>query len=211
MSPLFRSTVVLLLIACAFVAEGCKSISDITNSLSSLSKLEFKLKSIERMKLAGVELSKISEPSRLSITDGISLGKAFAQGSLPASFVLNVDAHNPNDGTSGKRSAALTLNKFDWRLLIDDVRTVGGDLDRPIDIPGTSANTTIPLAVNVDLYQFFKDRGYDGILNLALALGGVNGSTSRVKLDAQPSVGTPFGQMTYPGRLTIVDSEFRSK
>ena len=191
------------------VISGCKTVTDITNALSSLNKMEFKLRNIENMRLAGVDVSKVSDPKRLSITDGISLGKAFAEKRLPASFVLNVDARNPNNGTSGARSVPLTLNGFDWRLLIDDVRTIGGNIAEPIDIPGTTANTNIPLSVNLDMYQFFAEKGYDGIVNLALALGGANGSASRVKLDAQPSVGTPFGQMTYPGRLTIVDKEFR--
>lgn len=188
---------------------GCANISNITNSLTALDKLEFKVSGIEDMRLVGVDVSRISDPTKLSIPDALALTNAFQKKSLPASFTLNVDARNPNTGSGGKRSVPLTLNGFDWRLLLDDVQTVSGDIARPIDIPGTSSATVIPLAINLDLYQFFASRGYDGILNLALALGGVNGSTSKVKLDAQPSVGTPFGQMTYPSRITIVDTEFR--
>jgi hypothetical protein len=199
----------LLFVAIALTAGSCSSIRDISNSLAALQNMQFKIASITNMKLAGVDVSRISDPTKLSIPDGLALSAAFAKGSLPATFTLNVDARNPNSGTAGTRSTPLTLNKFDWRLLVDDVRTVGGDLEHPIDVPGTQAATTIPLAVNMDFYQFFKDKGYNGIMNLALALGGAKGSTSRVKLDAQPSVGTAFGQMTYPGRITIVDSEFR--
>ncbi len=191
------------------LVAGCANISNITNSLTSLDKLEFKVSGIEDMRLAGVDVSRVSDPTKLSIPDALALTNAFQKKSLPASFTLNVDARNPNTGSGGKRSVPLTLNGFDWRLLLDDVQTISGNIARPIDIPGTSAATVIPLAVNLDLYKFFASRGYDGILNLALALGGVNGSTSKVKLDAQPSVGTPFGQMTYPNRITIVDTEFR--
>ena len=201
----------LLLIALVATAAGCGQLKTITDSLSNLNNLEFKLADIQNMRLAGVDISKLSDPSKLSIADGISLANAFGRKSLPTSFVLNVDAHNPNDGQGGSRSVPVTLNGLDWRLLIDGKQTIAGDLDRPIDIPGTSANTTIPLRVDMDMYQFFSDRGYDGILNLALALGGVQGSTSKVKLDAMPSVGTPMGTMTYPNRITIVDSEFRGK
>ncbi len=171
--------------------------------------MEFKLKNITNMRLAGIDVSKISDPTKLSIADGLALSSAFAKGSLPATFTLNVDARNPNDGTAGTRTSALTLSKFDWRLLVDDVRTVGGDIERPIEVPGSAAATTIPLTVSLDFAQYFKDKGYNGIMNLALALGGASGSTSRVKLDAQPTVNTPFGPLTYPGRLTIVDKEFR--
>jgi len=211
MNPTSRLSRILLGLVVTALVAGCANISNITNSLTSLDKLEFKLSSIESMRLAGVDVSRISDPTKLSIQDALSLTSAFQKKSLPASFTLNVDARNPNTGGGGKRSVPLTLNGFDWRLIIDDVQTISGDLARPIDIPGTTAATEIPLAVNLDLYQFFASRGYDGILNLALALGGVNGSTSKVKLDAQPSVGTPFGQMAYPNRITIVDTEFRGK
>lgn len=191
--------------------SACSTISNISNSLTSLQNMQFKISGLTGMKLAGVDVSKISSPTKLGVADALALTNAFSRKSLPTTFTLNVDAKNPNNGTAGARSTPLKLNGFDWRLLIDDKQTVSGDLERPIEIPGTTAATTIPLAVSMDMYQFFADRGYDGIVNLALALGGVNGSTSKVKLDAKPTVGTPFGPMSYPGRITIVDTEFRGK
>lgn len=200
----------ILLTASFLLLASCASIRDITNSLASMQKMQFKIAGLTNMKLAGVDISKISDPKKLGVSDALSLAAAFSKGSLPATFTLNVDARNPNNGQAGSRSTPLTLNGFNWNLLIDGVKTISGDLERPIEIPGTSAAITIPLAVSMDLMQFYKDRGYDGIINLALALGGANGSTSTVKLDAQPTVGTPFGPLVYPGRITIVDHEFRS-
>lgn len=199
----------LLLTACVAVsAMSCSAIKDISNALASMQKMQFKLANISNMKLAGVDVTKVSDPARLSIADGLSLANAFTRGSLPSSFTLNVEARNPNNGTGGARTTTLTLNDLDWRLLIDDVRTVGGNLERPINVPGTESSTMIPLAVNIDFAQFFKDKGYNGVVNLALALGGVNGSTSRVKLDALPTVGTPFGELSYPSRITIVNTQY---
>lgn len=204
-----RWTKFLALIVIAVVVGSCSSIRDISNALTALQHMQFKLGSITNMKLAGVDVTKISDPSRLSIADGLMLTSAFTRGSLPGTFTLNVEAKNPNNGTAKTRSSPLTLEGLDWQLLIDDVRTVNGNLERPIDVPGTSSATTIPLAVGLDFVQFFKDKGYNGVLNLALALGGASGSSSRVKLDAQPTVGTPFGPLTYPSRITIVNTEFR--
>jgi hypothetical protein len=59
------------------------------------------------------------------------------------------------------------------------------------------------------LYQFFGQQGYDKILNLALALGGVNSSPTRLKLDVHPTVSTPMGAISYPGRITVVDKEYK--
>ncbi|HLP27049.1 MAG TPA: hypothetical protein VK147_00320 [Candidatus Didemnitutus sp.] len=200
----------LLLLSVVFLVS-CASIRDITNSLASLQNMQFKLTGLTGMRLAGVDVSRIASPSSLSISDGLALTQAFARRSLPTTFVVNVDAKNPNTGTSTAKSIPLTLNGLDWRLLIDDKPTISGDLDKPVDVPGNGKTTQIPLAVSMDMYSFFADKGYDGIVNLALALGGQKGSTSRVKLDAMPTVGTPLGPMTYPNRIAIVDTEFRGK
>lgn len=205
-----RSVMTLSITALLMIGiSACSTLSDISNSLTSLQKMQFKISGLTNMKLAGVELTRIASPTKLGVADALALTNAFSRKSLPTSFTLNVDARNPNNGAKGARTVPLTLNGFDWQLLIDDKRTISGGLERSIEIPGTTAATTIPLAVSMDMYQFFADRGYDGIVNLALALGGVNGSTSKVKLDAKPTVGTPFGPMSYPGRITIVDTEFR--
>ncbi len=188
---------------------GCTQIQQITNSLSSLQKLQFKLNGVTQMKLAGVDITRISSPSSLSIADGLALTQAFARKTLPTSFTLNVDAKNPNTGTAGTRQTAVTLKDLDWRLFIDDKQTVAGNLQSPLEIPGNGQTAVIPLGVSLDLYSFFAEKGYDGLVNLALALGGANGSAARLKLDAQPSITTPFGPMTYPSRITIVDKEFR--
>jgi len=67
----------------------------------------------------------------------------------------------------------------------------------------------IPLRTSINLYRFFGDKGYEGILNPALAIGGLNRDVSRISLDAQPRVTTPIGPITFAGRLTIVSHEFR--
>ncbi len=188
---------------------SCASIKDIGSTLASLQKMQFKLNGITSMRLAGVDVSRIASPSSLSIADGLALTQAFARKSLPASFVLGVDAKNPNTGSATSKSIPLTLNDLQWRLLIDDKPTINGGLERPVDVPGSGKTTQIPLSMNLDLYSFFADKGYDGLVNLALALGGQQGSAARVKLDAMPSVGTPLGTLTYPNRITIVNSEYR--
>ena len=48
-------------------------------------------------------------------------------------------------------------------------------------------------------------------MNLALALGGKNGSAARVTLKATPTIDTPLGAITYPGEISIIDKEFRGQ
>ena len=198
-----------LIVLCVVLATSCASIRDITNTLASLQKMQFKIANITGMRLAGVDVARIASPSSLSITDALALTQAFARRALPASVTLNVDVRNPNTGASGTKSVPLTLNDLQWRLLIDDKQTINGGLGNPVDVPGNGITTTLPLVINIDLYSFFADKGYDGLVNLALALGGQQGSSARVKLDAMATVITPLGKLTYPNRISIVDTEFR--
>jgi hypothetical protein len=63
--------------------------------------------------------------------------------------------------------------------------------------------------MSLDLYEFFGNKGYESVINLALALGGVSGSAAKVKLDIKPTVNTAIGPISYPNRLTIIDKEWR--
>ncbi len=126
-------------------------------------------------------------------------------------FNLNVAAINPTDSTGGTPKATATLTSFAWTLLVDSTATIGGNIVSPITIPGTGQKVIIPLHMNLDLYQFFQSRGYQSILNLALALGGANSNTSRLMVRAKPTIRTDFGDITYPDEITIVDKEFRSQ
>ena len=177
-------------------------------TLTNVSRLKFKVGAVNGFQINGVSLSGKSKLADFNALDAIKLTAAFTQGSLPASFVLNVDAKNPNDGTGGYKKSDATIQNFKWRLFLDDKETISGELSEPLVIPGTGEVTTIPLRINIDLMKFFKDKGYDSIVNLALALGGVQGSSSRVTLYATPTVSSPLGNITYPGELKLVDTEF---
>ena len=200
-----------LVMSVLFLSAGCRSISDISSSLVALDNLEFKLGGIQQMRVAGINISNVAPVSDLSVQDALSLTAAVQRRSLPVTFVLNVEARNPNSGGGSKRTVPLRLTGLDWKLRIDGVETVSGDLERPIEIPGSKDVVVIPLTVSLDLYRYFAEEGYDGLLKLAMALGGKQGSSARVQLDARPSVEAPFGSMAYPGRLTIIDTEFRRR
>ena len=123
-------------------------------------------------------------------------------------MTLDILVLNPNDGTGGSTKTVSTLTSLESRLLIDGKPTVYGNIDEPIEIPGTGQASTIPVRMSIDLYEFFGQQGYDGIIGLALDLGGRR-NVARISLDAQPRVSTPLGEITYPGRITIISTEFR--
>ncbi|MDY0082125.1 MAG: hypothetical protein RBR74_02975 [Ignavibacteriaceae bacterium] len=193
-----------IVIILALVIGGCSVYQTLTN----LSRLQFKVGEVDGFNINGVSISGKSKLSDFNPLDLINLSAAFAKGTLPASFVLNVEAKNPNDGTGGYQKSDATLQNFKWRLFLDDKETISGELDQPVTVPGTGNVTTIPLRINLDLVKFFEDRGYESIVNLALALGGVQGSSSKITLFATPTVSSPFGNITYPGELKLVDTQF---
>lgn len=197
-------TALSVIVATLFLGS-CKTLNQFADSLNNLQRLEFKLDDVNNFKLAGVNLSNIKSVSDISLMDGIKLTKAFSDKKLPAQFVLNVDAKNPNDGKGGTKQSAATLSSFDWKLYIDDKETIAGNINKEFVIPGTGSSETIPLVMNIDLYEFFGNKGYEDMINLALAIGGQSGSAARLKLDARPTVKTPLGNINYPNRITIVD------
>lgn len=187
-----------------FTLYQCSVYQTITN----LSRLQFRVGEVNSFRINDLDISGKSSLKDFNASDLLNLTSLFTQGKLPVSFVLNVDAKNPNDGTGGYARTDATLKSFKWRLFIDDKETISGDIDSPVTVPGTGEVTKIPLRVNIDLLQFFKDQGFDRVINLALTLGGKNGSTSKITLYATPTVSTPIGNITYPGELKIVDTQF---
>lgn len=204
--PKRTSWLMALLMTLTFTS--CNVIKEIGQAVTNLSRCSFKLDGIYDFRLAGISLSGKTD---LNLSDAAQALGSFSRGELPASFTLNIAAQNPNDGTGGTPKTTATLTSFAWTLRIDDTPTIAGDIPQPIEIPGTGQRTVIPLRMNLDLLKFFKEKGYDKIVKLALAMGGAQGSASRVTLRARPTIRTEFGPLTYPGEIDIVDKEFRGQ
>jgi len=196
------------LVAASLIFTSCNVIKELGQAVTNLSRCTFKLDGISDFQIAGISLS---GKTKLNLADAANAVAAFTRGELPTTFTLNVAAQNPNDGTGGTTKSSATMTSFAWNLRIDDTPTISGDIGESIVIPGTGQSSVIPLRMNLDLYKFFKDKGYEKIVDLALALGGAKGSASRVTLRAKPTIRTEFGPLTYPGEIDIVNTEFRGK
>ena len=177
-------------------------------TISNIGRLKFKLGNVGNFSLSGIAVSNKSKLSDFNALDLLKLSSSFAQGNFPVSFILNVEALNPNDGTGGYPSTNATLKSFAWRLLLDNRETISGNIAQPVTVPGTGQAAIIPLQINMDLLSFFKDRGYESLINLALNLGGNSGSASQITLYAKPVISTMLGDLSYPSELKIVDFEF---
>jgi hypothetical protein len=204
-----RALVAAIALVAVTALSSCAALTDMAAAVASLKRLRFKVDGVRDFKLLGIDLGAKAGLADLSAGDALKALQAYRSRKLPVEFVVDIVAVNPNDGSGGSRRAVSTLTGLECRLLIDGQPTVTGNIDRPVEIPGTGEASVVPLRLGLDLLEFFGDRRYEDLLGLALALGGRERSAARISLDAQPTVSTPFGPITYPDRITIVSTEFR--
>ena len=189
----------------AFVNISCSVFQTIVN----ISRLKFKLGVVNNFTLGGVNLANKKSINDFSIMEALNLTSTFTKGSLPATFTLNVNAVNPNDGTGGYQSTNATIVSFPWRLMINNKETVTGDISSPFSVPGTGEAAVIPIQVTVDLYKFFNDKSYQDIIDLAMNLGGSGGAnSSNLALYCKPVVSSPIGNISYPQEIKIINYEY---
>lgn len=198
-----------IVLAGCLAFSSCAALSDMASVLANLQRLKFKIAGVRDFHLLGLDISGKSKLTDFGATDILKVAQSYSAKTLPVSFVMDVLAVNPNDGTGGTTKTSSTLTGLECRLLIDGQPTVYGNIENPIEIPGTGQESVIPLRLSLDLLEFFTGKRYEDLVGMALAIGGRNGSAARLSLDAQPTVATPVGPITYPGRITIVSTDFR--
>lgn len=204
-----KTIVAAVVLAAVMFLQSCAALNDMASALANLQRLRFKIGGVRDFRLLGLDISGKAKLSDFGAGDLLRVAQSYAGRKLPVSFVLDVLAVNPNDGTGGTAKTTSTLTALECRLLIDGEPTVNGNIDAPMEIPGTGQTSVIPIRLSLDLLEFFADRRYEDLVSLALAIGGRDGSPARLSLDAQPTVSTPLGPITYPGRVTIVSTDFR--
>ena len=200
---------VLAVLASLLFMPGCETLDQLTRALMSLQRLQFKLGGIHDFGLLGINLSGKSALADFSAAEGLKLVQGFNSKRLPVELTLDILVQNPNDGSGGSTKTVSTLTSLESRLLIDGKPTVYGNIDKRIEVPGTGQAATVQVRMSIDLYEFFGQQGYQEIIGLALDLGGRRGDMTRISLDAQPKVSTPYGEIVYPGRITIISNEYR--
>jgi len=204
-----QRTAAFIALAVILALSSCAAIDEMAAALANLQRLKFKLSGVRDFRLLGIDIGGKARLGDFSALDAVKLVQSYASRKLPVEFVVDVVAVNPNDGTGGTRKTTSTLTGLECRLLLDGQPTVVGNIDQPIEIPATGQESVIPLRLSLDLLEFFAGKQYEDLVQLALAIGGKNRTPARIALDAQPTVSTPVGPITYPGRITIVNTEFR--
>ena len=195
---------VFLVFFASLILAGCSVLQTVQN----VSRLKYRIDSATDYRVAGIFLADKKNIKDFSSIEMLKLTAGIVKGTLPLTFLLNVEAKNPNDGSGGYPRTDLTLTSFPWRLLLNDKETVKGNINEPVFVPGKGEAVLIPIRIEFDIAKSFKDKSIDDILMLLLQIGDVKNSTLNLKLLARPVVGTPFGNLAYPDEITIVDKSF---
>lgn len=203
--------VALVVVTCG--AAGCATLATIGGAFLNLKRLQFRIDRVSDFRLGAIPLDRLERASQLNIQDMARLATLVQRRSLPVSFTLDLQVRNPNLSGSGQsqRAVPLFLRRLAWTLAIDDRTTINGLLVQRLEIPASGDSLTLPLTLQLDLYQFFGERGFDDLLGLAFAIGGARGSSSHLALKARVTV-EAYGQtFDYPDELTIVDRDFTAE
>ena len=184
------------------------SACSVLQTISNISRLKYKIGSATNYQLAGIDVKNKRSIKDFNAMEVLKLSGGLMKGSLPLTFILNVEAKNPNDGSGGYPATDINITNFPWRLFVNDKEVVSGGLANPVLVPGRGEAAIIPLQIQFDLAKSFKEKSLDDLLGLILQVSGAGGSTSNLKLKAQPSLGTPIGNIKYPEEITIVDKTF---
>lgn len=201
MKSRFRFLTVFLVAGMIFTA--CDVLNQV-QQMATLAKCEFRLSSVDQLRLAGVNIQQVRQLSDLKVMDAAKITTAaISGGSLPLNFTLNVEAKNPNSAIAG-------LNRLEWTLLIDDIEMVSGVNDNRVQIPANGGTAVIPLTIGVDLKQALKGKSADAIANFGLNLAGAGNKPTRITLKAKPYISVGSQTIAYPGYLTV-QNEFTSR
>jgi LEA14-like dessication related protein len=180
------------------ILTSCSAIKE----LISFSRCEFRIKNIDRIRLAGVNIEGKSSINDFKITDLAMFTQHTLRGTLPLDMVLNIEARNPN-----QQSAA--INRVEWIAYIDDQEMMTGYVDERIVIPAKNGTGIIPLQIRFDMTKILKSSTGNAIANLALNLMNTGERESQFSVKIKPTILVGSFEFEYPGYFTI-SKEFRS-
>jgi hypothetical protein len=180
-----------VLLVALLAAGGCATIENLVR----LGQVRFFLDRVGEARLAGIDLDGLRERREVDAEEILRVASAIRAGSVPLDLVLHVGAENPSTNSVEVERVVL-----DWTLFLRGRETVKGVVDRALEIePGSSSD--LPVAIELDLYRFFREDAGDLI---ELARGLVTGTGGAdLELRARPTVYTPLGPIRYPQDIVL--------
>ncbi len=193
-----KKLIIALCLAVLFSA-GCKQIQQAL----TLAKCDFRLKDVKETSLAGVDVQSIESWTSMGFMDIAKLTGAFASGSMPLKFKLNIEVRNPN-------SEKAALNRLDWMLLLDQTQMAEGTTNQRVEVEPNGGVSTMTLDISSDLKKILSGQSLESIANLVLNMADAGGKPSKLTLKAKPYISIGKSTIAYPGYINI-KTEFTSE
>lgn len=187
----------LMILFLALIILSSCGVLDQTKGMKNFAKCSFRIRDVQDLNLAGVNVQNIQDFSDLNFSETAKITTAALSGQLPLSFTLNVEIQNPNETEA-------MMNEMDWILFIDDNEIVEGSFDKKINV-GPGGITVVPVPLDLDLLKLLTGESSQSVMNFGLNLSGNSGSPSRMKLKIKPSVYVSGKKIAYPGYISIED------
>jgi len=185
----------------ALILSSCNVVKQV-EQMGMLAKCDFRLKTIENTNLAGVNIQHIQKMTDLNLMDAGRISAAMMGKELPLTFILNVEARNPN-------ASPASMQRIDWILLIDDIEMANGTNTQQVMVPANQGTALIPLQISTDLKKSLTGKSGTAILNFGFNLAGAGNTPSRITLKAKPTILIGSFPLAYPGYITV-SQEFSS-
>jgi LEA14-like dessication related protein len=182
----------IIIVAVIFLAS-----CGILKKMQTFAKCDFKLKSLDPIMLAGVNIQKKSSFNNLNIFDVAKVTAAYIVKSVPIDITANIFATNPN-------SSPAAMTKMDWIFYIDKTQIVSGILNKRIDIPANGGTATFTVEIKADLIKVLSGQSKESIQNFAFGLTDANNkASSRITLKVKPYVTIAGINISYPDYFTL--------
>jgi len=168
------------------------------NELKNFAQCDFRLTTMENTTLAGVNVQNVRSLTDLNLLQAGKISAAYASGSLPLDFVLNVEVKNPN-------ASVAAMNRLEWIMLIDNVEVTTGAVADRTEIAPNNGTTILPLRIRADLRQALAGKSAESTINFGMNLVGAGNRPSRISLKVKPSIMVGTTAVNYPGYLTVTN------
>jgi len=176
-----------------FTFNSCRQVKELKN----LSKCEFRIKSVENISAANIDVQKFKNISDLSFLDAAKITTGILSGTLPLTADLNIEVKNPNKGKA-------SLTKLDWIALIDDYEIANGIVNQKLEILGGKTGI-MPIHIQTDLKKVISKESGQFLVNFAFNLVDRNDKPTRISIKAKPTLKFGKTEFTYPNYILVKD------
>lgn len=185
-----------VLITVILLAGWSCGILDQMEDMKRFSEVRFKIKDINELTIAGVDMTGKRSFSDFTFTETARLTSKLAADELPAQFTVLLQATNPNN----KKAA---MNRLEWRLLVDKQQLTTGTIEEYVEIPPDGSKTNVPVKVNVDVIKLLTGKSGKALMNLVSNITGQGSQPSELSMELSPSIKVGNQMLDYPGTITV--------